>query len=123
MFSVPWLCVKYHEKDFAFSKIKFLFQVEAVWVACHQSAQVLACCSLLALLVKNRESHTKWDQVLAVTGCSPNLRHLMRVSVARENQKVQIFLIKYGCLSFLNVQDFHKIKLVLIIEILMEHSI
>ena len=97
--------------------------MEAVWVACHHSAQVLACCSLLAVLVKNRESRIKWDQVLAVTGCSPNLRHLMRVSIVRGNQKVQTFLIKYGYLSFLNVQDFHKIKLVLNNEILMEHSI
>jgi len=109
--------------DFAFSKIKFLFQVEAVWVACHQSAQILACCSLLAVLVQNREIHTKWDQVLAVTGCSPNRRHLMRVSIEGENQKVQTFLIEYSYLSFLIVQDFHKIKLVLKIEVLLEHSI
>ena len=97
--------------------------MEAVCLACSHSAQVLACCSLLAVLVKNKESHTKWDQVLAVTGCSPNLRHLMRVSTERENQKVQTFLIKYGYLCFLSVQDFHKIKLVLKIEILMEYSI
>jgi len=47
----------------------------------------------------------------------------MRVSIVRENQKVHTFLIKYGHLSFLNVQDLHKIKLVLKTEILMEYSI
>lgn len=100
---MPGLHVKCHKKDFTFGKIKFLFQVEAVWVACHHSAQILACYSLLAVLVQNRDSHTKWDQVLAVTGCSPNQRHLMRVSIEGQNQKVRTFLMKYGYLSFLIV--------------------
>jgi hypothetical protein len=93
--------------------MRLLFQVEAVWVACHHLAGVLACSLLLAVLVKHRESHTKWDQVLAVRGCSPNLRSLMKVSIDWENQNIGTFLSKCGCLSFFYAQNFHTRKLVL----------